>query len=455
MDASPRLRREWGRRTRIIATPVGNAPRRWRSMRCRRLLEVSISRHRRGREQRALPATLVARAARETRIPIPGGDRLNSAAWQVLDQWPRVADGAIGDGTFDLPAISWLGIFRLRVGAGDRRTPQPLIVIAPDRLPAIRGAVATQVAVSRSSSTAFGRAATGAMAISPISPIWCRLAARGRCRRGRPQSAARAVRRPAGAGQPLFAQQPTVPQPALHRPRRRPGISRRRRPPGLPSAIARLRQQDLRRLWRRRAPPSARACGSPIDSFRDEPNPDRRADFDAFRNERGDGSPASPASSTCGGASSACGGNGRRNGAGPMTTAIAALRDAEADDVGFYEFVQWIARPPACALLRRRARRRPAGRPLSRPRGRRRGRRAPTPGASRMRCSPACRIGAPPDMLNTAGRTGACRLQSASGSKRSSSSRSRRCWQPSMRYAGAIRLDHVLGLIGCSSFPTA
>src|ERR1019366_6575603 len=55
-------------------------------------------------------------------------------------------------------------------------------------------------------------------------------------------------------------------------------------------------------------------------------------------------------------------------------------------------------------------------------------------------------VGAPPDPLNTSGKSGGVAVFTAAGLKIQSLEPYREMLRASMRYAGAIRLDHVLGL---------
>ena len=59
---------------------------------------------------------------------------------------------------------------------------------------------------------------------------------------------------------------------------------------------------------------------------------------------------------------------------------------------------------------------------------------------------PAFRVGAPPDALNTAGQNWGLAGFNATGLELQSFEPYREMLRASMRHAGAIRLDHVLGL---------
>ena len=68
------------------------------------------------------------------------------------------------------------------------------------------------------------------------------------------------------------------------------------------------------------------------------------------------------------------------------------------------------------------------------------------PGTSRRRFPAISRVGAPPDPLNTAGQNWGLAGFNAAGLEIRSFEPYREMLRASMRYAGAIRLDHVLGL---------
>ena len=111
------------------------------------------------------------------------------------------------------------------------------------------------------------------------------LAGRAGRRRRRPQSAARAVRRPPGRLQPLFAEQPAVSQCALYRRRKASGISARRSRRSS-DALARLRASEIVD-YAAVAELKWRALRAAFETFRAEPTAARRQDFEKFRAERG------------------------------------------------------------------------------------------------------------------------------------------------------------------------
>ena len=121
-----------------------------------------------------------------------------------------------------------------------------------------------------------------------------------------------------------------------------------------------------------------------------------------------------PHSRRCAGDSKRFGGNGQRNGGEPNSDALRRLQVEDAGEVGFHQFVQWVADRQLHACCDTGQSARAAGRPLYRSRGRRRCRLAPTPGSSRTRCCRACRSARRPTQYNPAGQDwGLTDLQSA------------------------------------------
>ena len=116
-------------------------------------------------------------------------------------------------------------------------------------------------------------------------------------------------------------------------------------------------------------------------------------------------------------------------------------------EIEFVEFVQWIADRQLAACKRARRPARLEGRALPRRRGRcarRRLRRLVRAGCCLAR---AVVVGAPPDMLNTAGQDwGLAGYNSGRPGAAHGFSPFRDMVEASARYAGAIRLDHVMGL---------
>jgi 4-alpha-glucanotransferase len=129
----------------------------------------------------------------------------------------------------------------------------------------------------------------------------------------------------------------------------------------------------------------------------------------------------------------------------PGQVALAALRDSEADAIAFFEFVQWVADQQLQAC-RQRARdlALPIGLYLDVAVGV-----APEgfdAWSDQYSVMSGLSVGAPPDALNTAGQNWGLAAFNPVALESQQFQPFRRMLQASMRNAGAIRLDHVLGL---------
>jgi 4-alpha-glucanotransferase len=129
----------------------------------------------------------------------------------------------------------------------------------------------------------------------------------------------------------------------------------------------------------------------------------------------------------------------------PDTAALDELRRTEAAEVGYVEFVQWLAHEQL-ARCRARAGERglPIGLYLDVAVGVRRD--GFDAWCDQDAIVPDMTIGAPPDLLNRAGQDWGLAAFNPVALEDSRFAPYRRMLQASMRYAGAIRLDHVLGL---------
>jgi 4-alpha-glucanotransferase len=125
--------------------------------------------------------------------------------------------------------------------------------------------------------------------------------------------------------------------------------------------------------------------------------------------------------------------------------ALEELSRTEASEIGFFEFVQWAAHEQ---LDRCRARARARGLPIGlyldvavgvRPDGF-------DAWCDQDAIVPGMRIGAPPDLLNRSGQDWGLAAFNPAALEDCRFEPFRRMLRASMRYAGAIRLDHVLGL---------
>jgi 4-alpha-glucanotransferase len=124
---------------------------------------------------------------------------------------------------------------------------------------------------------------------------------------------------------------------------------------------------------------------------------------------------------------------------------LATLRKTEAESTGLFEFVQWVAHDQ---LDRCRAKARERGLPLGLYLDIAVGVRSDGFDAwcDQDAVLSGMAVGAPPDVLNTAGQNWGLAGFNPAGLEDRQFEPFRRMLRASMRYAGAIRLDHVLGL---------
>src|SRR6266436_3110246 len=124
---------------------------------------------------------------------------------------------------------------------------------------------------------------------------------------------------------------------------------------------------------------------------------------------------------------------------------LATLRKTEAESTGLFEFVQWVAHDQ---LDRCRAKARERGLPLGLYLDIAVGVRSDGFDAwcDQDAVLSGIAVGAPPDILNTAGQNWGLAGFNPAGLEDQQFEPFRHMLQASMRYAGAIRLDHVLGL---------
>jgi 4-alpha-glucanotransferase len=125
--------------------------------------------------------------------------------------------------------------------------------------------------------------------------------------------------------------------------------------------------------------------------------------------------------------------------------AVDALRRGEAAEIGFIEFVQWLAHEQLeRCVAHARARNLPIGLYLDIAVGVRRD--GFDTWCDQDAIIPGMAIGAPPDMLNRAGQDWGLAAFNPVALEQQNFGPFRRILEASMQYAGAIRLDHVLGL---------
>jgi 4-alpha-glucanotransferase len=129
----------------------------------------------------------------------------------------------------------------------------------------------------------------------------------------------------------------------------------------------------------------------------------------------------------------------------PTPDALQKLRQTDGEEIGFYEYVQWIAdcQLAACRKLAQR-RGMPIGLYLDLAVGVQAGSADVWSHQGAMLASLS--VGAPPDLLNTAGQNWGLAGFNPAGLEARQFEPFRQMLKAAMRHAGAIRLDHVLGL---------
>jgi 4-alpha-glucanotransferase len=219
-----------------------------------------------------------------------------------------------------------------------------------------------------------------------------------------------------------------------------PGLKRS----GLQSEVTRLRQQALVD-YAGVAAAKRKGLRLAHAAFRRKPDRARRAAFEAFRQRAGSALTRFAGFELL-----------RRRHAGawwdwphpwrsPDAQALAALRASDAEEIEFFEFVQWIAdeQLAACAA-KARARHLPIGLYLDIAVGVDAG--GADAWSEQGAILHALSIGAPPDPLNSAGQNWGLAGFNPAGLIERAFAPFRGMLQSAMCHAGAVRLDHVLGL---------
>lgn len=194
--------------------------------------------------------------------------------------------------------------------------------------------------------------------------------------------------------------------------------------------VARIKHAALRHAYR---------------NFREAGHPDRFADWDAFRRERGESLSRFAAFEVLRRKFHGAWTEWPREWRRPNDSAIAELRKSDADEFGFHEFLQWVAdrQLAACAEIARQ-RSLPVGLYIDVAVG------AETGGADAWMEQGAflngLSIGAPPDLYNPDGQDWGLTSHSPNGLVSRNFAPLRTLLQSAMRHAGAIRIDHALGL---------
>jgi 4-alpha-glucanotransferase len=390
--------------------------------------------------QRLLPATVVARLGRETRIRIGSGDQLNHGSWQALANDRVVAGGAIEDGTIELSQLK-IGTYQLRVSAGDRHATATLLAApatawqGPD-WQARWWMIAVQLYGVRSRRNwghgdftdladllrLAARVGAAGIGLNPLHALYD----------DRPEQASPYSPNSRLFLNPLYIDVGAIPEfPGIEAAGFAPEIERLRGADQVDYAgVGALKRAGLRLAYER---------------FRQQPAPDRLAAFATFRQERGRWLPRF-----------ACFEHLRRRFQDvwwnwplewrrPSDEQVARLRDEQSEEIEFYEYVQWIAHEQ---ILRCCATARELGLPIGLYVDVAVG--VESGGADAWSDQDAVlnrlSVGAPPDILNTAGQNWGLSGFSPIGLEAEQFDPFRQMLKAAMRYAGAIRIDHVLGL---------
>lgn len=398
---------------------------------------------------RRLPRSIVVRGAAEARVDValPDGTRLR---WEIVSGRELAAGSAAAPG-FVLPQHLPQGLSRLRVTLNEGAGEEALLIVCPQHCfqgvasdDARLWGIAVQLYAVRSARN-WGHgdfsdllklvdhaAALGASAIG-LNPLHA-----------------------------LFDDRPTQPSPYFPSSRlflnplyidldAVPEFAGARRS-DLEGTIARLRGAEMV-AYAAVAEAKLAALRLAYQSFRSSCSRERRDAFERFRQERGEtlakfaafeflrrklGIPWPKWPLTW-----------RR----PYGSAVAELRKTHAGELGYFEFVQWLAHEQ---LERCRARARERGLSIGlyldvavgvRPDGF-------DAWCDQDAILPDMRVGAPPDLLNRSGQDWGLAAFNPGALGERGFAPYRRMLQESMRYAGAIRLDHVLGLNRVFLVPT-
>ena len=444
MDALAELAAEWGIEpdyvdgrglSRAVDRPI-----------LRRIVEI-LSRGQSPPKRRWLPPSVVLRRGRSTAVALPDTPPSASIHWAVVAGDTEIASGTAGSAAWRLPDDLPVGTFRLDVevkSRAGRASEGAGLLVAPERayggedFADGRGvwALGVQLYGVRSRrnwghgdftdllgllqlSADLGAAGIG---LNPLHALFA----------DEPERASPYSPNSRLFLNPLYIDLEAAPE--------FPGLARA----GLTQEVARLRGAAMVDYT---GVAAAKLAGLRLafDRFRDRASAQRREDFEAFRREQGRalalfasfevlrrkfGSdwPEWPSS-------------WRR----PDNGALDALRRSAREDVEFHEFVQWLAdrQLRACRVEAQRLAM-PLGLYLDVAVG------VDPHGAdawseqSTMLADAS--IGAPPDLINTAGQNWSLVAFNPRALERHGFAPFRRMLQAAMRHAGAIRLDHVLGL---------
>ncbi|HEX2216052.1 MAG TPA: 4-alpha-glucanotransferase [Xanthobacteraceae bacterium] len=213
---------------------------------------------------------------------------------------------------------------------------------------------------------------------------------------------------------------------------------------GLGREIERLRASELVD-YAAVAAAKAVALRAAYDRFRAGADPQRQAEFAAFRRERGEALMRFAAFEVLRRKFLQVWWEWPREWRRPSGAAVERLRAEAGEEMGFYEFLQWIAdRQLAACQQEARALGLPIGLYIDLAVG-------VEPGgadawSAQQSMVQQVEVGAPPDMLNTAGQAWGLAAFNPTALEAAAFAPFGELLAAAMRHAGAIRLDHVLGL---------
>lgn len=213
---------------------------------------------------------------------------------------------------------------------------------------------------------------------------------------------------------------------------------------GVSAEIERLRASELVE-YGAVAAAKGKALRAAYESFRDRPDPQRQAAFEAFRAERGEALSRFAAFEVLRRRFKRVWWEWPAKWRQPTAAKIKSLQTEAAEDMGYYEFVQWIADAQLGAA---RAEARRLGLAIGlyidlavgvEPGG-------ADAWSAQESIIPQVEVGAPPDLLNTAGQAWGVAAFNPRALEEAAFAPFVELLGAAMRHAGAIRLDHVLGL---------
>jgi 4-alpha-glucanotransferase len=392
--------------------------------------------------QTDFPATLILRRGRPLAPPLPNLPPDAMIGWRLTADGRTVASGAATPDEFTLPDNLPFGTYRLRLtlAASGRQTQQEItLLVCPER--AYQGsfdnplwALAVQLYGLRSKSNwgigdfsdlaqlieiAADRGA-GGIGLNPLHALF-----------------EDAQQSPYSPNSRLFLNilyidVGAVPDfPGLRASGLEGEVKRARRSEQVDyQAVAAVKQRGLRLAYA---------------AFREKAKPARRRDFEAFRAERGEDLLRFVAFEVLRRRFQSVWWEWPEEWRIPKTHALQKLRETDAEEIGFYEYTQWVAdrQLAACQKLAQR-RGMPIGLYLDLAVGVQAG--SADVWSHQGAMLPSLSVGAPPDLLNTAGQNWGLTGFNPGGLETRQFGPFRQMLKSAMRHAGAIRLDHVLGL---------